>query len=54
MLIGDPKIVDVHTFNDHRVTLEPLNLGATNLIFVDDRSIAIINLSIVVVGPSDI
>ncbi|HZR85982.1 MAG TPA: pilus assembly protein N-terminal domain-containing protein [Bradyrhizobium sp.] len=48
VLIGDPNIVDVHTLNDRRITLEPLNLGATNLIFVDDRSIAITNLRIVV------
>jgi Flp pilus assembly secretin CpaC len=54
VLMGDPNIVDVHTFNDRRVTLEPLNLGATNLIFVDDRSIAITNLRIVVLGPGDI
>ena len=54
VLIGDPNIVDVHTLNDRRITLEPLNLGATNLIFVDDRSIAITNLRIVVLGPGDI
>jgi Flp pilus assembly secretin CpaC len=54
VLIGDPNIVDVHTFNDRKVTLEPLNLGATNLIFVDDRSIAISNIRIVVLGPGNI
>jgi Flp pilus assembly secretin CpaC len=54
LLIGDPNIVDVHTLNDTGVTLEPLNLGATNLIFVDDGSIAITNLRIVVIGPGDI
>jgi Flp pilus assembly secretin CpaC len=54
VLIGDPNIVDVHTVNDRRVTLEPLNLGATNLIFVDDRSIAITNIRIVVLGPGNI
>ena len=54
VLIGNPNIVDVDTLNDRRVTLEPLNLGATNLIFVDDRSIAITNLRIVVLGPGDI
>ena len=53
VLIGDPNIVDVHTLNDRRVTLEPKNLGATNLIFVDDRSIAITNVRIVVLGPGD-
>ncbi|UFX49288.1 pilus assembly protein N-terminal domain-containing protein [Bradyrhizobium sp. 41S5] len=54
VLIGNPNIVDVQTVNDRRGTLEPLNLGATNLIFVDDRSIAITNLRIVVLGPGDI
>jgi Flp pilus assembly secretin CpaC len=54
VLIGDPSIVDVHTLNDRRVTLEPLNLGATNLIFVDEGSIAITNVRIVVFGPGDI
>ena len=53
VLIGDPNIVDVHALNDRRITLEPLNLGTTNLIFVDDRSIAITNLRIVVLGPGD-
>src|ERR1700747_314371 len=54
VLIGDPNIVDVHPHNDRRVTLEPLNLGATNLILVDDGSIAITNVRIVVLGPGDI
>jgi len=54
VLIGDPNIVDVHRLNDRRVTIEPLNLGATNLIFVDDRSIAIANVRIVVLGPGNI
>ena len=54
VLIGDPNIVDVHTLNDRRVTIEPLNLGATNLVFVADRSIAIANVRIVVLGPGEI
>ena len=54
VLIGDPNIVDVHTITDRRVTIEPLNLGATNLIFVDERSIAIANVRIVVLGPGEI
>jgi Flp pilus assembly secretin CpaC len=54
VLIGDPKIVDVQTLNERRVTLEPLSLGATNLIFVDERSIAITNVRILVLGPGDI
>ena len=48
VLIGDPDIVDVHTLNDRRVILEPVNLGATNLIFVDERSIAITNVRILI------
>ena len=54
VLMGDTNIVDVHTINDFRVTLEPLNIGATNLVFVDGRNIAITNVRIVVLGPGDI
>jgi Flp pilus assembly secretin CpaC len=54
VLIGNPNIVDVHTLNDSRVTLEPLSLGATNLIFVDERSTAITNVRILILGPGDI
>jgi Flp pilus assembly secretin CpaC len=48
VLIGDPDIVDVHTRNDRSVMLEPLNPGATNLIFVDESSIAITNVRVLV------
>jgi Flp pilus assembly secretin CpaC len=48
VLIGDPDVVDVHTHDDRSVILEPLNPGATNLIFVDERSIAITNVRILV------
>lgn len=54
VLIGDPNILDVHTLSERRVTLEPLSLGTTNLIFVDERSIAITNVTILVLGPGDI
>lgn len=54
VLIGDPNIVDVHTLSERKVTLEPLGLGATNLIFVDERSIAITNVRILVLGPGHI
>jgi Flp pilus assembly secretin CpaC len=46
VMIGDPDIVDVHTRSDRSVILEPLNPGATNLVFVDERSIAIANVRI--------
>jgi Flp pilus assembly secretin CpaC len=48
VLIGDPDIVDVLTRDDRSVILEPLDVGATNLIFVDERSIAISNVRILV------
>ena len=51
VLIGDPDIVDVHARSDRSVILEPLNPGATNLIFVDERSIAITNVRILVRIP---
>jgi Flp pilus assembly secretin CpaC len=54
VLIGDPNIVDVNTLSERRVTLEPLSLGATNLIFVDKRSITITNVRILVLGAGDI
>ncbi|MCG2641495.1 MULTISPECIES: pilus assembly protein N-terminal domain-containing protein [Bradyrhizobium] len=54
VLIGDPKIVNVRTLDDSRVTLETFNLGETNLIFVDDGGIAITNARILVIGPDDI
>jgi len=54
VLIGDPDVVDVHTRNDRSVVLEPLNPGATNLIFVDAKSIAITNVRILVCGAGAI
>lgn len=46
VLIGDPNVVDVVTHDDRSVIFEPLNPGATNVIFVDERSIVIINVGI--------
>lgn len=48
ILIGDPKIVDVLERSDRSVILQSLNLGATNVIFLDERSIVIANVRIVV------
>jgi Flp pilus assembly secretin CpaC len=48
VLIGDPDIVEVYARSDRSVTLEPLNPGTTNLVFVDERSIAISNVRILV------
>ena len=48
VLIDDPFIVDVHEQGDRSVVLEPLDLGAANLVFVDAQSIAIANVRVVV------
>jgi Flp pilus assembly secretin CpaC len=48
VLIGDANVVDVHTRGDRSVVLEALKLGASNLVFVDDRSIAITNIRVLV------
>jgi len=48
VLIGDPNVVDVVTRDDRSVIFEPLNPGATNVIFIDERSIAIKNVGILV------
>jgi Flp pilus assembly secretin CpaC len=48
VMIGDPRVVEVRTYSDRSVILEPLSVGATNLVFVDDKSIAISNVRILV------
>jgi Flp pilus assembly secretin CpaC len=46
VLIGDPEIVDVRTQSERAVVLVPLELGATNLVFLDRQSIAIANFRV--------
>ena len=46
VLIGDPYVVDVHRQTDQTVILEPLNIGATVIVFVDAQNIAIANVRI--------
>jgi Flp pilus assembly secretin CpaC len=48
VLIGDADIVGVYPDDDNSVILEPLSPGVTNLVFVDDRHIAIANIRIAV------
>ena len=54
VLIGNPDIVDVVSLGGDSVILKPLHLGASNLIFVDEQSIAITNVEVVVCGASAI
>jgi Flp pilus assembly secretin CpaC len=48
VLVGDADIVGVYPDDDNSVILEPLSAGVTNLVFVDDRHIAIANFRITV------
>jgi Flp pilus assembly secretin CpaC len=48
VLISDPNVIDVHTQTERSVMLEPLNLGASNIVFLDDRKIAISNIRVFV------
>ena len=48
ILIDNPDVVDVRTLSDRAVLLEPLNLGSSNVLFVDERNIAIANIKVVV------
>jgi Flp pilus assembly secretin CpaC len=46
VLIGDPQIVDVRTQDERTVLLKPLGPGATNLVFIDEKGVVIVNLAI--------
>ena len=48
ILIDNPDVVDVKALSDRSVLLEPLNLGTSNVLFVDERNIAIANVRVVV------
>jgi Flp pilus assembly secretin CpaC len=48
VLISDPDVVDVRAQGDRSVILVPLDLGATNVVFVDEQSIAIANVRVLV------
>jgi Flp pilus assembly secretin CpaC len=52
VLIGDPDVLSIHKHDDRSVAIEPLSLGATNVVFVDERGYAIVNISIVVCAAS--
>ena len=48
IFIDNPDVVDVKTLSNRSVLFEPLNLGTSNVLFVDERSIAIANIRVVV------
>src|SRR5450756_1754467 len=52
VVIGDPDIVDIHTLDNRSVIVEPLKIGAANLIFVNASSIVTANIRVLVRGVS--
>lgn len=48
ILIDNPDVVDVRALSDRSVLFEPLNLGTSNVVFLDERNIAIANIRVVV------
>ena len=48
ILIGDPDVVEVQPQNDRTVLLKALGIGATNIVFLDEQSIVIDNIRVIV------
>jgi Flp pilus assembly secretin CpaC len=48
VLIGNPGVVDVQAEGDRSVLLKGLNPGASNVVFLDEQSVAIINVKVIV------
>jgi Flp pilus assembly secretin CpaC len=48
ILIDNPDVVGIRALSDQSVLIEPLNLGASNLVFVDEWNIAIASIRVVV------
>lgn len=51
VLIGDPHVVDVSPQSDRTILVKALNRGISNIVFVDEKSIAIGNIKVVVCDP---
>jgi Flp pilus assembly secretin CpaC len=48
LLVGDPNVVDALASGDRSAILRPLSPGKTNIVFLDERNIAITNVGILV------
>ena len=48
VLIEDPRVVDVQRENDRAVVLRALALGTSSVVFIDEHSVAIANIRVVV------
>jgi Flp pilus assembly secretin CpaC len=47
-LVGNPDVVDVHGRGDRSAIVEGIAIGASNIVFIDERGIAIANIRILV------
>ena len=47
-LVENPDVIDVHSRGDRSVIVEGIALGASNIVFIDERQIAIANIRILV------
>ena len=48
VLVGDPRVVDVFPQTDRTILVKALNRGTSNIVFVDEHSVAIANIRVVV------
>jgi Flp pilus assembly secretin CpaC len=51
-LVENPDVIDVHSHGDRSVIVEGITLGASNIVFIDERRIAIANIRILVCDMS--
>jgi Flp pilus assembly secretin CpaC len=51
-LVDNPDVIDVHSRGDRSVIVEGIALGASNIVFIDERRIAIANIRILVCDMS--
>lgn len=47
-LVGNPDVIDVHSRDDRSVIVEGIAPGTSNIIFIDERRIAIANIQVLV------
>jgi Flp pilus assembly secretin CpaC len=48
ILVGNPDVVEVQPQDNRTVVLKALNIGASNVVFLDEQSIAIANVRVIV------
>jgi Flp pilus assembly secretin CpaC len=48
ILIGNPDVVEVQPKDNRTVLLKGLNIGASNVVFLDEQSVAIVNIKVTV------